>query len=285
MIKSIFPSITENEKKLPFYMTTVGHHQHQGPTFRPLGAQDYHWIHCLSGKGKLVVNGKQYVLEANCGFFSYPNIMHEYYPIEEPWETCWLTFNGFTIEPLLEQLNFERTIVFSSLNLDTINQLLNSISLSYIYESFSSKLNCSVLIYQFICELRNRIHQDAKSNYNLILLEPVIEFIKSNYYKPISIDDLSQAANITPQHLCRVFNQTYHARPFEYINRYRMNIAKEIMHNSPAKNIHEIAQSVGFSNAGYFSSVFKKVEGISPMEFKKMYNHQFDKFDLHSSKT
>lgn len=285
MLKNLFPSITEEEKKLPFYMRTVGYHKHQGPTHRPQGNQDYHWIHCQKGKGILLVEGKEYILDKNSGFFSYPNIKHDYYPIEEPWETYWLTFNGYALDPLLQQLEFGKIGVFSSINLDTINQLLSSISSSYIFENYNSKLNCSILVYKFVCELRNCMNQDSKINQNVILLAPVIEFIKSNYNHSLSIDEMSQIANITPQHLCRLFKQTYNTRPFIYLNRYRINRAKEMMHESPVLSINDIASSVGFNNAGYFCTVFKRLEGITPLEFKNMYNDQFDKYDLYSSKT
>ncbi|MNC61757.1 HTH-type transcriptional activator Btr [compost metagenome] len=53
----------------------------------------------------------------------------------------------------------------------------------------------------------------------------------------------------------------------EYINRYRIEKAKELLRTTPSK-VHEIARNVGYWETGYFYKQFKKYMGISPTEYK-----------------
>ncbi|HPU62820.1 MAG TPA: helix-turn-helix transcriptional regulator, partial [Mobilitalea sp.] len=56
-----------------------------------------------------------------------------------------------------------------------------------------------------------------------------------------------------------------------YINEYRIERAKELLLTSD-KSISDIAEAVGFDNFSYFSTLFKKVTGLSPKEFKDNHN-------------
>ncbi|MNW17971.1 HTH-type transcriptional activator Btr [compost metagenome] len=57
----------------------------------------------------------------------------------------------------------------------------------------------------------------------------------------------------------------------EYVNRERINRSKELMFRESDIKMHEIAQRVGFDSPSYFSSVFRRIEGLSPEQFKKIH--------------
>ena len=79
---------------------------------------------------------------------------------------------------------------------------------------------------------------------------------------------LAEIAGITPQHLCRIFKETMNMRPNEYLTQRRLQEAKSLLQRNELP-ISEIAVRSGFPDAGYFSTVFKKHEGLSPLEYKK----------------
>lgn len=54
----------------------------------------------------------------------------------------------------------------------------------------------------------------------------------------------------------------------EYVNRERINRSKELMLQNPRLKLREVAASVGIDSPSYFSSVFRKIEGISPEQFR-----------------
>ncbi len=79
---------------------------------------------------------------------------------------------------------------------------------------------------------------------------------------------LAELAGVTPQHLCRVFKDSMNMRPNEYLTQRRLQEAKRLLQRNEL-SVSEIAARSGFSDAGYFSTVFRKHEGVSPIEYKK----------------
>ena len=93
----------------------------------------------------------------------------------------------------------------------------------------------------------------------------MINFIKNNYQDKISISDLSKKLAYSESMLNRKFKKEVHITFNEYLNRYRINKAIELLKNSDY-NITEISYMWGYSSAKYFSRVFKKYLGISPSD-------------------
>lgn len=94
------------------------------------------------------------------------------------------------------------------------------------------------------------------------------EWINKNYGSPITSKEICRALGVSRAYMSREFNREMHVTVREYINSVRIKNAK-ILLDSSELNVSEIAYSVGFSDSGYFSSVFKKTTGLSPLEYKK----------------
>ena len=93
----------------------------------------------------------------------------------------------------------------------------------------------------------------------------MIRFVKDNYQDKISISDLSKKLAYSESMLNRKFKKEVHITFNEYLNRYRINKAIELLKNSDY-NITEISYMCGYSSAKYFSRVFKKYLGVSPSD-------------------
>lgn len=93
----------------------------------------------------------------------------------------------------------------------------------------------------------------------------MIRFVKDNYQDKISISDLSKKLAYSESMLNRKFKKEVHITFNEYLNRYRINKAIELLKNSDY-NITDISYMCGYSSAKYFSRVFKKYLGISPSD-------------------
>ena len=72
---------------------------------------------------------------------------------------------------------------------------------------------------------------------------------------------------MSPSHLSRTFKKATSGSLTEYINKERISKAKELLQNTNLLT-YEIAEAVGYKDATYFSSIFRKYEGISPSEYK-----------------
>jgi len=91
--------------------------------------------------------------------------------------------------------------------------------------------------------------------------------LDQNYDTPITIDDLSHEVALSPYYLIRSFQRVYNETPHQYLIKLRMDKAKELLRNSDL-SITEICMAVGYESLGSFSTLFRKVAGISPSVYR-----------------
>lgn len=265
--------LTELEKELPFYLVGAGCDFYQYPVNRPFGYPDYQWIQTLSGTGKLLTNNKEIAVPKGFGIFISPGIPHRYQAAEDPWHVTWMTFNGYHIESMLKYIGMGESGVFTvsepviiETHIRKVLQLLKS-------NSELARLDGSVLAYQFLIYLYKYVVFDEKreSDYTQRRLLKIFTLIEEEMGKPLSTEYLAETAGITPQYFCEIFKNATNQRPTEYINYRRLEKAKDLMLADPFRKISDIAKEVGFESGSYFATVFKKKEGLSPNEYRKLY--------------
>jgi AraC-like DNA-binding protein len=88
-----------------------------------------------------------------------------------------------------------------------------------------------------------------------------------NYDAPITVEDLSREVALSPYYLIRAFRHVYKQTPHQYLVGLRIARAKELLRNSDL-SITEICVVVGFESLGSFSTLFRKVAGISPSAYR-----------------
>jgi AraC-like DNA-binding protein len=72
---------------------------------------------------------------------------------------------------------------------------------------------------------------------------------------------------VSEDYLSRVFSRELGVPPWDYLNRYRVLRAKELLRKT-TENIGNVARQVGFKDQAYFSRVFHKLTGLSPQAFR-----------------
>lgn len=96
----------------------------------------------------------------------------------------------------------------------------------------------------------------------------ILAFINENYMKPISLAKISENTYLSPIYVSRVFKETTGESPINYLIRIRLSKACELLADKHI-SIKKIAGMVGYEDAYYFSKLFKKYFGVSPMSWRK----------------
>ncbi|MBD1385770.1 helix-turn-helix domain-containing protein [Mucilaginibacter rigui] len=99
------------------------------------------------------------------------------------------------------------------------------------------------------------------------------EFIEANITEKISVEDLAMKYAIGKRHFERRFKKATNNSPLEYIQRVKMEAAKKHLESS-RKNVNEVMYDVGYSDTKAFRTVFKKITGLSPVEYRNKYNKE-----------
>lgn len=98
--------------------------------------------------------------------------------------------------------------------------------------------------------------------------EQISSYIHEHYMDTISISKLAEQNGLNRNGLAYIFYKYAGMGPGDYLLRYRLNRAKELLLTSDGL-IREIAHATGFNDSFYFSKAFKKQFGLSPSEFRK----------------
>ena len=100
------------------------------------------------------------------------------------------------------------------------------------------------------------------------LLKNCILFMEEHYRERLYIHDLSSLCQLNEQYFTRFFGNHVGIPPLEYLNRYRVKMATELMVNTEDKII-DIAKNTGFHNQGNFIKTFKTIMGETPNQYRK----------------
>ena len=100
------------------------------------------------------------------------------------------------------------------------------------------------------------------------IIDTVENYIKANFAKQITINDIADMVKVDPCHLSKTFKSVKGISPMEYLTNLRIEKSKELILNDPGLMLRDIAEIVGYTNQYYFSRIFKTVTGLSPSEFK-----------------
>ncbi len=99
------------------------------------------------------------------------------------------------------------------------------------------------------------------------------EFIEENYHERITIDMLADMFAVGRRSFERRFKKETSNTVIEYIQRVKIEAAKRSFESS-RKNINEVMYDVGYSDTKAFRTIFKKVTGLTPIEYRNKYNKQ-----------
>lgn len=97
------------------------------------------------------------------------------------------------------------------------------------------------------------------------------EFIENNVSDRISVEDLALKFAIGKRNFERRFKKATNNTPVEYMQRVKIEAAKKCLETS-RKNVNEVMYDVGYTDTKAFRTVFKKITGLSPLDYKNKYS-------------
>jgi two-component system response regulator YesN len=97
----------------------------------------------------------------------------------------------------------------------------------------------------------------------------IVKYVDTNYAHDLTLQNIAERFFLSREYISRKFKQQFQENLSDYIERIRMDKAKLLLLNAQYR-IVQIAELVGYNDEKYFSKVFKKLEGISPNEYRKL---------------
>lgn len=104
-------------------------------------------------------------------------------------------------------------------------------------------------------------------------LKIVIAYIEANYFRNITLEEVSRLLNYSASHFMKFFKSNTDTSFITYLNNYRLNVASELLLTTNLA-ILSISEQVGFENHSYFIRSFKRKYHLTPAAFRKKYSTQ-----------
>ncbi len=148
---------------------------------------------------------------------------------------------------------------------------------SYIYEHLeklwlfgdkSEKYKCYSVFYDVLAFISAKEKTQYSYAKKFKKIECAIDHLHSNIFNcDLKVEDLHVLCGISDTYFRRIFKENFGVTPQEYIFNKRMSRARKIIISGDYNSIGEVALSVGYSDALYFSKIFSKKYGICPSEY------------------
>ncbi|MEH7119752.1 response regulator [Neobacillus vireti] len=105
------------------------------------------------------------------------------------------------------------------------------------------------------------------------VIHEIEKYLQSNFDRDVKLQEISDHFYISREYISRKFKQEFNVNISDYVVKIRMERAKALLKNSGLK-IYDIANMVGYHDDKYFRKVFKKVEGVTPNEYRELHISQ-----------
>lgn len=111
----------------------------------------------------------------------------------------------------------------------------------------------------------------GQKNHNDDVIKKTQDFIENNIQEKITIEELSELVSLGRRSFERRFKVATNNSVLVYINRVKVEFAKRSFETS-RKNINEVMYDVGYTDTKAFRTIFKKITGLTPIEYRNKYN-------------
>ncbi|QNK57787.1 response regulator [Paenibacillus sp. PAMC21692] len=101
-------------------------------------------------------------------------------------------------------------------------------------------------------------------------IQKVLDMIHDEYATQLKVSDMAKRVGFAENYLSVLFRKETGSKIVDYLTSVRMEKARELL-KDPAYKIYEISEMVGYGDSNHFSKYFKKIEGVFPLEYRKMH--------------
>jgi len=164
----------------------------------------------------------------------------------------------------------------SELVLSDDRMIISTEKVKYYYESFariyaigkkgiSPPARIKALLYDLLCDISMDLQKSNMINCRYASIYPAVDYIGKTNLADIDVSALHKLCHISPSYFRKLFREYTGMAPLKYINHLKIKQAQKML-QSGVLNVTEVAQSLGYTDAMYFSRFYKKIIGHCPSE-------------------
>ena len=215
------------------------------------------WRHCIERQQKITEKCRK---GSFCGV-CYAGVREYVYPIKKEGDvTGFICVSGYSCDGAESYLS--ATAEKYGLPLENLKKTYASLK-----KDLPEKERTDVLIAP-LCDMLELAYTRSDSIGKESLTDRVIHYLKRNHTSSVSLDDICKHFSCSRSLISHSFKKQTGKSIKEYLTELRLEDARSLLSYS-SLSITEIAFLAGFSDSNYFSNIFKKQTGLSPMAYRK----------------
>ncbi len=267
-------SVDEFGEEYKFRIGKVGY-EHCSPSKGPVSRvrPNNAWHFVLFGRGTVIASdGKLYKVKRGESFLLFQGEQYNYYPDpQEPWTYIWVELTGENLEGMFAQCGFFKKNICKTLNeFDVYVELLKSMKDAFDESDVQQMRTCAwlILIMSKCIEQERKGRVDLKVIRRRRQIRDILTYMNNNFNLDLSNEEIAAENGLSVRSLTALFAEMLQMTPVQYLTAYRIAVACERFQLTDM-TVAETAKWSGFEDVKYFSRVFKKEKGMSPVEYRK----------------
>lgn len=239
-------------------------------SYGPVVRSGYLIHYILGGKGIYKTDGRIYQLSEGDAFLIRPNTLI-YYEADRyhPWTYTWIGFQGLKMDEYFKRTSLLETPCFHYDRDDRVRLCHEKMFEAYNLPE-NRDLMMNSILYEYLYLLASKFPRKSipPKEKKISYVEEALRYIEANYAHSVNIQVIADHLNIERTYLYRLFKDITGVSPQEYLLDYRIRRACSLLKETDLP-VSDIARSVGYGDALYFSRLFKQKKGSPPSEYRK----------------
>lgn len=188
------------------------------------------------------------------------------YSTKVGWSALWVHFDGPMARKYYDYIAREYGNVIIPSRYSEIHYEIGSLYRSFREHAPMDEAGAHKAINSALSEILREARQ--KDTKNTTSIQSVLTFIGNHFSEPLRLEDLAQAASLSPYYFTRLFTKETGLTPHQYLIQTRLSSAKYLLVSSD-QSIKQIAFATGFNDESSFCYAFKKYIGITPTAYRQ----------------
>jgi len=222
----------------------------------------------VSGQGYGEIGDRSFALMPQTVLILPPDTPIKYHtPAGGLWEFYWVHIGGESAFKMLEYCIANKGYYFNFFMVQEAADFVRSSIAIYKANETDQELQISEKLSVFLHKLLFPESKLKLKTRQKEMVEEMVQYMQNHYGEKITLAGLGHVLFISPTHLIRIFKEERDETPYDFLIRYRISKAKELLHYT-SLSVREISNLVGYPIVSNFIAQFKKAEGISPKKYK-----------------
>ncbi len=255
---------------LPLIVNCVGAYSATAPFFtdKKGGRSDWYLMFVTSGELRVQLPDGETVTKVGTALIFPPHFNYKYSGSDkDETEYYWVHFTGSAVEKILADFDISpKPAVINSCSISRVKRLFGKLFDGFYPRDNAMPHRLAATLYELLVLVGGctKTAQSTETN----SLNTSIRYMNESLSERISVPELAKMENLSVSRYNTVFRQVTHTSPVRYLLNLRINAACDLLVSTDL-SIGEIAESVGFSDARFFSKTFKKTVGLTPSQYRE----------------